>query len=270
MVDARFERPPEALAAVTDGDFKSATAPFVLLFKLIPRARTEAIRFLTIAGKAEPNVEFALVYELSLAALTELDGSPARLQAGDVLELTVTEREPEQVKIVMYNSETGGKSDEIKLSKKPDPNAPKPPNDQAARGFGLSLPLTLTEEPVVEPPTAVYAALTLGRREVKPSPPPPPAPPPPPVLVPVLSLPLYAQSPLPWRVDFRNLKRDFRAGLVRRSATFVWGLSRSLVEIGTGASPASIQAHVVKMDRNGQTYLPELSREFLPPDRVAG
>jgi hypothetical protein len=264
MLDARFERPSEALADAGDGDFTKASPPLLLLLKLIPRERTETIRFLTVAGLPEPEVRFASVYELSLAALTETDGSPARLQAGDVLELTVTEREPEQVTLTMHNSETGGDSSPIKLSTKPPANAPKPPEGQASRGFGLSLPLTLTDEPVVEPPTALYAALTLTSREFKPD----PADASTTVTAPVLSLPLYAQSPLPWRVDFRDLKRDFRAGLVRRSATFVWGLSRSLAEIGTGTSSTKIQAHVVKMDRNGQTYLPETPQELLPPERA--
>jgi hypothetical protein len=255
MVDARFERAPAALAPIADGDL-AASGPLVLLLKLIPKVRTEPIRFLTVAGKAEPEVKFAEVYELSLGALTELDGGPARMQAGDVLELTVTERQPEQVNVVLRNSETGVDSGAIRLSKKPDPNAPKPPADQASRGFGLSLPLTLTDEPVVEPPTALYAALTLNA-------PPSPA-------GPVLSLPLYAQSPLPWRVDFRNLKQDFRAGLVRRSATFVWGLTRPLVEIGTKATAATMGVHVVKMDKNGQTHLPEERKDFLPPERVGG
>lgn len=263
MVDARFERPPEALATPHDGDFKSATAAFVLLLQLIPRARSESIRFLTVAGMAEPLVQFARVYELSLAALIEADGSPAALQAGDVLDLIVTERAPEQISLRMYNSETGGESEDIKLSKKTPPNVPKPAGDQSARGFGLALPLTLTDEPVVEPPSALYAALTFASRQ-RPQKPPLTGD----TTAPTLSLPLYAQSPLPWRVDFRNLKRDFRAGLVRRSATFVWALARTFVEIGSPKSDASVRTHIVKMDRNGQTHLPEKIEELLLPDRI--
>jgi hypothetical protein len=251
MADVRFERLPEALAPFTENDFANQPAPLVLLFKLIPRSPSDPIRFLTIDGKAEPPVALASVYELSLAALTETDGSPARMQAGDVLELTISERQPEQVVLKMHNTELGptGVSGDVKLSK-PLASGVKPTGDQSSRGFGLSLALTLTDEPVVEPPTALYAALTHATRDNQPA----------------LSLPLYAQSPLPWRVDFRNLKRDFRIGLVHRSASFVWGLSRSLADMDAMATP--VRTHIVKIDRNGQSHLPEEMQEFLIPDRV--
>jgi hypothetical protein len=48
----------------------------------------------------------------------------------------------------------------------------------------------------------------------------------------------------------RDAKADFRKGFVRRSATFIWSLARPPLEApNTGV-------HIVKMDRNGQTYMP--------------
>ena len=81
-------------------------------------------------------------------------------------------------------------------------------------------------------------------------------------------LPLYAQSPLPWRVDFRDLKEDFRNGLVRHSATFVWGLARPVAEFARNdPQKYNFRTHVVKVDRNGQTYLPQELGEFVKVER---
>jgi hypothetical protein len=81
-----------------------------------------------------------------------------------------------------------------------------------------------------------------------------------------LSLPLYAQSPLPWRVDLPNARADFRAGLMRRTATFVWSLLRPADEKGR------LGVFVVKSDRNGQSYLPEegaVDSDFRPFNKLA-
>lgn len=247
MADVRFERRPEPLAPAVENDFVGEPAPLALLIKLIPRAPNDQIRFLNVSGKADPPVSFGAVYELSLGTLTEADGSPARLQAGDVLELTVREPEGAAVQLTMHNTELGpgGESKAFSLS--------KPNGSQSAAAFGLSLPLILTDEPVVEPPAALYTALTHAIRSDQST----------------LSLPLYAQSPLPWRVDFRDLKNDFRTGLVRRSATFVWGMARPRADLGISEAPIPpIRCHIVKSDRNGQTYFPSSTDEFLQPDRI--
>jgi hypothetical protein len=113
----------------------------------------------------------------------------------------------------------------------------------------LRLTLMLTDEPVAEPPPGLYAALS---RTVRGN------------LV-QLSLPLYAQSPLPWRVDLIDAAAGFRAGLLRRSARFMWTLARPADET------AQRGVHIVKADRNGQTYLPHaqsIDSDFIAPQRI--
>ena len=173
-------------------------------------------------------ITLASVYELSLAMLTEMDGSPAQLSAGDILTLSAIS--DGDLKFNLWNGDTETSIDNILMPK-----------------AAFRLDLTLTDEPVVEPPAALYAAAVLSK-------------------IPSLSLPLHAQSPLPWRVDFRNLKQDFRKGLVRRSATFVWGLARAASDVADH-SRARFGAHILKSDRNGQTYLPTSEEEFLRPER---
>ncbi|MBY5871330.1 hypothetical protein HFN53_04755 [Rhizobium leguminosarum] len=247
MADVRFERPAPAQAYPLpkggDGDFADAAgvAAAIMTLRLFPRDRTQPQRDLVVPPVAlppkPPQVWFATVYELSLAALLETDGSSARLAAGDVLVLTLSGPRAGNIEARFWNSEVNVASGSVEISN--------------AGSLSLSLRFTLTDEPVVEPPQALYAALARSQT--------------------ALSLPLYAQSPLPWRVDFRNLKADFRAGLVRRSATFVWALSRQSVDYGVPETntPATIAVHVVKIDRNGQLHLPDRNDEFLPPDRMA-
>ena len=260
MVDARFERPAQAQAYPLpkggDGDFSKTAGikPLAMALKLFPRDRTQPLRDLVVppvvSPAKPPEVDFATTYELSLGALAETDGSPARLAAGDVLALTVSGPADRDVQATFWNSESNVASGDVTISKGSDGNG------RDGNFLSLSLRFTLTDEPVVEPPQALYAALVRSEPkhgEV------------------ALSLPLYAQSPLPWRVDFRNLKADFRAGLVRRSASFVWVLSRPTVEYGVPQKQAaSIAAHIVKIDRNGQLHLPDEDEEFLPPERMVG
>jgi len=51
--------------------------------------------------------------------------------------------------------------------------------------------------------------------------------------------------------------RDFRKGMMKRRASFVWTLMRPRGDFG-GHS-----LYVIKSDRNGQTYLPKEEDEFL-------
>ncbi|MGF6629461.1 hypothetical protein ABH908_003100 [Pseudomonas frederiksbergensis] len=107
----------------------------------------------------------------------------------------------------------------------------------------------LTDEAVAEPPPGLYAALSRTVRDDRVE----------------LSLPLYAQSPLPWRVDLIDAAAGFRAGLLRRSARFMWTLARPANET------AQRGVHIVKADRNGQTYLPSentLGSDFIAPQCI--
>ncbi|NTE57481.1 hypothetical protein G6M78_20680 [Agrobacterium tumefaciens] len=247
MADVRFERPAPAHAYPapngSDGDLADVkgVAALTMSLRLMPRNRTAPQRDLVVPPVSlppkPPQVQFAETYEVSLAALQETDGSPARLAAGDVLVLTLNSPRSSDIETRFWNSELNLASGKVKISK--------------AGSLSLSLRFTLTDEPVVEPPQALYAALARSQTST--------------------TLPLYAQSPLPSRVDFRDLKADFRSGLVRRSASFVWTLSRPCAEYGveTEKKAATISAHVVKIDRNGQMHLPDSDQEFLPPDRMS-
>jgi hypothetical protein len=245
MVDIRFERPPALYAAAgPNGDVADVDGwdppdgnVFVLSLQLFPAARSDKVRYLWLgADKKQAPIKLATVYELSLGSLVEDDGSPAKLTAGDVLQLSIFGvGEP---KIKLWNSEAGSPTAAFQL---------KPQRGDLT----LATQLTLTEEPVVEPPPALYAALSYrGPVERQ------------------LTLPLYAQSPLPWRVDSRDLKQDFRNGLVRRSATFVWGLARPSTELARDVPQGrKLRTFIVKVDRNGQTYLPEDPGEFAFAER---
>jgi hypothetical protein len=176
------------------------------------------------------------VHELSLGKLVEIDGTPARLAAGDMLEIAVT-FPAETVEVLYLKDNASADTTTVTLSAS-DP---------------LRLRLTLTDEPVAEPPPGLYAALARTQKNADSKP------------YVELSLPLYAQSPLPWRVDLQNAVVDFRAGLLRRSAHFVWTLARPAQETKQRG------VHIVKSDRNGQTYLPEnssIDNDFMEPGSI--
>ena len=241
MVDLRFEakldrRLRERLDDKVDGDLSSADPDqlFELKLRLQPKAGTE--RTLRV-GTGSRSLLLSKVHELALSSLVEQDGTPALLCAGDVLEVVIAAPEQTPIKVLVGLDASGGPVwGQIENLGKPGSTASR---------VTRTLRLVLTDEPVVEPPPGLYAAmLKIGAAE------------------PVLSLPLYAQSPLPWRVDLVEAKEDFRAGLLRRSATFVWTLARPRTET------TDLKVYVVKSDRNGQTYLPESEQEFLSPTRL--
>jgi hypothetical protein len=60
-----------------------------------------------------------------------------------------------------------------------------------------------------------------------------------------LSVPLHAQSPLPWMVDLVDPARDFRQGMMRHHAAFVWTLIRPSADFKSDC------IFVIKADRNG-------------------
>ncbi|MBS0348036.1 MAG: hypothetical protein JSR69_16425 [Proteobacteria bacterium] len=212
----------------------------VLELQVQPRAGERREIFIASRGASAPTrcrLKLATVYELTLTSLVEADGSTARMLAGDVLELSVR-KAPASGVGQAQDADVMLKVDVLDAAHLGGMGQWKPVTfDMTDRN--LTLRLTLTDEPVIEPPPALYAALLRKRMEDKTS----------------LSLPLYAQSPLPWRVDLPNAKADFRAGLLRRTATFVWSLLRPADE------REQLGVFVVKCDRNGQTYLPDEASE---------
>lgn len=238
MIDLAYERKLDAKGAApfvgVDGDLiKADQAMFDLTIAVIPKSGDRRDLFVgkpapsPVAGfvpPPPPKIGLATVCELALSTLVEKDGTAAALVAGDVLELRVAEKSAGQTRVIVVGASsttpiTINTLDEVAVMRR--------------------LLIVLTDEPVVEPPPALYAALV--RRELSNV---------------ALSLPLYAQSPLPWRVDLRDPKRDFRRGVVRRTATFIWTLARPSSE------RPSTRLYVVKSDRNGQIFLPS-ENDFL-------
>lgn len=251
MLDVRFERPSPPTAAdgsagVADGDLGFEENPkrhFRLSAAVQPR-RGER-RSLAVAGGAEPpRLALARVYELSLAALAELDGAPARLAPGDVLELSVADADAlaDRATFRLWDSDAGRLTPDLRFAED--------------RPLSRTLRLPVTERPAVEPPSALYAALAWTRTETGGA---------------ALSLPLHAQSPLPTRIDLRDLKGDLRRGLVTRTATFAWILGRPVADTRDEGGEPRFRVHVCKAERSGQTHLPEaLDHDFIAPERMGG
>jgi hypothetical protein len=238
MADLRFEKRLEAsvrakLADEFVGDVSPEKShPVSLALRLFVQPRAGQRRKLTIAGVAKSTDKGQLllghVHELGLSLLLEEDGAPARLAAGDILEVETTFPAGVDIKVrrlIQNCTQVDGDWNSVKLK----------------TAEARTLRVTLTDEPVIEPPPGLYAAL-VRKRDYNGA-----------ESSAALSLPLYAQSPLPWRVDLQDAAADFRAGLMRRNATFVWTLP-------TASSDHALRdAHIVKCDRNGQTYLPDES-----------
>ncbi|MCK6375930.1 MAG: hypothetical protein L6Q69_17790 [Zoogloea sp.] len=244
MADLRFEKRLEASVRAklgdkfvadvpTEGEPATNFEPVGLALRLFVQPRAGQRRELAIAGVEMQAVKGRLllghVHELAVSSLVEDDGTPARLDAGDMLEVETTFPKGvdiEVLTVIKQGTKVVGKWKPVKL------------NSAEVR----TLRVVLTDEPVVEPPPGLYAALVRKRDKEKED------------SSAALSLPLYAQSPLPWRVDLQDAAADFRAGLMRRNATFVWTLPTTHRDIKLR------DAHIVKCDRNGQTYLPDESR----------
>lgn len=196
-----------------------------LTVKVQPRDGQE--RPLKIASKADAPLAWSTIYELPIAALREQDDSPARLAAGDSLTL---EMRATKAPIELWDT------------------TKQAPGTIDLKKYGLDidrvLRLILTDDPVIEPPPALYAALV---RMIDPTP--------------RVFAPLHAQSPLPHRVDLLDPLRDFRRGMLHRRAFFVWTLLRPRRDL-----ERSFGLAILKWDRNGQTHIPTAS-EFLSPER---
>ncbi|MHC2566375.1 hypothetical protein [Bradyrhizobium liaoningense] len=245
MLDARFERPMDDIAqAVAEANGVASGGD---LMKVQPNEAAASMR-LELQPKGEPSrplrfakdqvaIKLGNVYELPLAAVTEADGTPARLSAGDILVMETALNGVATA--LLWNSVSASATAPVDLLPKP------PANPTAPREIpSCSLRFVLTDDPVIEPPPALYAAL-LRTGEGGAS---------------RLSVPLHAQSPLPWRVDLVDPARDFRQGMMRRHAAFVWTLVRPSADFKSNC------IFVIKADRNGQTYLPESESEFLKPE----
>jgi hypothetical protein len=246
MLDARLERPMDEVAQARAED--DANNPVSLGGDLMLDGQTDIATLrleLQPKGGAPRALRFAkdrvpitpgTVYEMPLAGITEADGTAARLVPGDIL-LLETAVAGEAAVVKLWNSEhnTAKCIDLLPPDKKP---------------VARSLRFVLTDDPVIEPPPALYAALlrtetTRGSNDWQ------------------VAAPLHAQSPLPRRVDLVEPARDFRRGMMRRHASFVWTLTRPRSDF------AERSLYVIKSDRNGQTYLPVVDDEFLTPERLA-
>jgi hypothetical protein len=244
MLDVRFERPMDDVAqsiaenagVAPGGDLAKENDKTVATMRLELQPKGEPSRPLCFA-RDKVALKLGTVYELPLAALAEVDGTPARLSPGDILVMETALND--SATAVFWNSATGKPTDLVDLL----PTPPTTPN-ASSNIPACSLRFVLTDDPVIEPPPALYATLLRTGTELSSR----------------LSVPLHAQSPLPWRVDLVDPARDFRHGMMRRHASFVWTLVRPRAEFKTEC------IYVIKADRNGQTYLPEEVSEFLVPE----
>jgi hypothetical protein len=250
MVDVAYERRLDELAqalaeasgALPGGDlFRTDDAvPLALVgLRLVPvDGPARPLRFDRTAPDKGPLVEVGTVYELPLALLAELDGTPARMRAGDVLQVDAAlgfSKDAEREKSLTVGLWHSGKMEAVTAT------ATIPEN---AAPHSL-LNIVLTDEAVAEPPAALYLALQRSVTDTASR----------------LSVPLHAQSPLPRRLDLMDAARGFRQGLLRRHADFVWYLSSTDDRLGEHALAP------VKSDRNGQAYFPVSVEEFLTPRR---
>lgn len=228
MLDLRYEMPlseREQLAAgnsvVPGGDLLVGKEPKALLrFGLDTAAGTS--RWLKLGSSAEVVLPLAKVAELSLTRLRELDGSPAVIEPGDQLVIQAT---LPQCDVEFWSADSG----------KPKVAVTTPQE--------LRLRLTLSADPVSPPPSALYAAIERCERDGGW----------------YAQLLAHAQSPLPWRTDLIAPARDFRRGVMRRSAVFAWTVMRPHETVKRHAIT------VIKQDRNGQTWIPEEEAQFSRP-----
>lgn len=252
MADIAYERRLDELAqalaeaafALPGGDLikKDVPPPLARIgLRLIPvDGPARPLRFKRIDPDKGPLVETGTVYELPLSQLTEENGTPARLRAGDVLQVDAAlgfdeKGEPQSaVQLELWHNANG----------KPQAATLLTPTNSAPHSL---LAITLTDEAVAEPPAALYLALQRSGADDATR----------------LSVPLHAQSPLPRRLDLMDAARGFRQGLLRRHADFVWYLNSTDARLGAHALAP------VKSDRNGQAYFPTSAAEFLTPVRFS-
>ena len=256
MVDLAFElaAPADAQApAGFDGDYNPDRLhkTLTLSFQRISTTSGETTKlyfynpyfpYKTDGSLLPPNspITFATVYEIPVAMLRDSRGKSV-LQPGDILQISV-----------VLNQDASNAPYAVDLFW---------PNHTAATStytfaqpFIRTLDIEISGLPVAEPPPSLYALMLRRKKD----------------LVDRtgnlqtgyrLSLPLHAQSPYPWRISPINAKDDFRAGFIRRSAFFIWPLARPTLDWQSASVESKV--YLVKMERSGQTYLPEKDGELV-------
>lgn len=238
MLDVRYERPMDALAQdqaeaaniVAGGDLEKPGSLGQARCSFMLTTQEGVSRPLKLP--APEAVRLGIVYTLPLAALREDDGTPARLHAGDTLAFTLALDNSGPLELRLWNA-GAAKVEPVTIAK-------DAVNVRAVR-------LLLSDDAVIEPPPALYAALhrtSSGDKKWR------------------LSMPLHAQSPLPRRIDLVEPGRGFRTGMLHRHASFVWYLSCPASQL------AGETLYVMKSDRNGQAYWPEEVSEFNEPVKL--
>ncbi|MGR9431380.1 hypothetical protein [Rhizobium leguminosarum] len=111
-------------------------------------------------------------------------------------------------------------------------------------GGTLEVAVTVTPDPVLSPPAAVYGLATLDTDEAGGK---------------RLTSSLFSAAPLPQIVEFQDLGGDLAKGLVRRRALFVWPFDMRTVPI-----IAKAYAALVKVDRTGGGQTPDTVKDFRP------
>lgn len=234
MLDVRYERPMDALAQaqaekagiVPGGDIMMPGTAGQARCSFILTTQDGVARDLHLPTDQE--VRLGIVYTLPLAALRETDKSPARLHPGDTLALTLSLKNDLALELMLWDASA---------------RTARPISIGAGSKNVRTVRLVITDDAVVEPPPALYAALhrTSSNEKWR------------------LSMPLHAQSPLPRRIDLVEPARGFRTGMLHRHATFVWYLSCPATQL------AGETLYVLKSDRNGQAYWPIDASEFVTP-----
>lgn len=235
MLDVRYERPMDALAQaqaeaegiVPGGDIMMPDPAGQARCSFVLTTQEGVERVLHLP--APQDVRLGIVYTLPLAALREADKSPARMHAGDTLALTLSLKNDLALELMLWDASAG---------------KAKPVSIGAGSKNERTVRLVLTDDAVIEPPPALYAALHRTGSSLEKW---------------RLSMPLHAQSPLPRRIDLVEPARGFRTGMLHRHATFVWYLSCPAMQL------AGKTLYVLKSDRNGQAYWPSEASEFVTP-----
>lgn len=124
--------------------------------------------------------------------------------------------------------------------------------DQGTASEPLSLSVTIVPEPVVAPPSSVFAVVTFDevakpRNEEKEQ------------KLPWLTPVLVASAPLPQRIEFTDLVMDLARGHVRRRAVFEWAFAARTALSNGG------YAGLVKIDRTGGGQICEKLEDLMAP-----
>ena len=232
MADLTHEIPfvdPADRSVKPDGDYLfnsggGPLSPTALLDVTVLSARGVS-RQLLIGTETSITITLATPVGLAIPALREQDASPYRPAPGDRLQLHVGT--PPSISPIYL---TAG-----------DPRVPVAAQLESATGFDAKASINVTAFPSIDPPGALYAAL-MTRQDNR------------------VAMPLFAQSPFPSRIDAPNLKADMRAGLINRSALFVWPTTCPADEVDL-----FVRLFVLKQNKSGRAFLPGVIGDFIDP-----